>query len=213
MRLIPVLLLLAASCASTVHAQAAHDGQTERGPSKPDDATARLHLTTSIVERRYHCSTEVGFKLRLAFKNAGSVPVILDKRSFIVRRMVSRTVEAAAAKQYELVGTFEYFDAAPFLADPSDMASFIVLKAGEVYAFDTGIGSFSIYDGEKEHPKGYLSKGTYFLQIEAGTWSYIADPKPFGQKWKDKGFLWHEGLTSLPMPFTVEKDSRSAECR
>ena len=92
------------------------------------------------------------------------------------------------------------------------MKTFIILKPEELYTFDDGVGSFSIYDGTPPAPKGDLSPGMHFLQIEVATWSYFADSKRFHQKWKDKGVLWTEGVTSMPMPFTIEKNHLITKC-
>lgn len=212
MNLLSILLLLTVNCSPLVCAQAVPEKKPEYSHTKPADSKAQLQFTTNIVEQNYECSNILGLKLRFTFKNIGTESIILDKRSFILRRMVSRDLKAAASKRYESDGRFEYFDGAHFLADPSDLSNFIVLKPGEAYSFDDNIGSFSIYDGAKEPPKGYLITGTHYLQLEVGTWSYFADPNPFQQKWKDQGFLWTEGLTSQPMPFTIEKERPTVKC-
>jgi hypothetical protein len=178
---------------------------------KPANPKAKLQLTTSIVEQNYHCSNYVGFKVRLMFKNVGTEPVILDKRSFIYGKMVSRDLEAVAAKQYETEGRYDLFDPAYFNVDPSDMSNFIVLKPGEVYAFNDGVGSFWIDAGTPPR-KGHLNPGTHFLQLKVSTWSYFTDANPFHQKWRDKGVLWSEGIISEPMPFTVEEKLPFVKC-
>lgn len=212
MNLLPTLLLLALSCSPIVCAQASPHEKIGGERAASFGSKARLQLTTSIVERKPYCSNSEGFKLRLTFKNVGPEPVVLDRRSFIARRLVSRDLKAAASRQYELSGRFDYFDGAYFLADPSDTSNFVLLKPGEVYDLDASIGSFSVYDGEKDPPQGHLVTGTHYLQLEVGTWSYVADPEPFLRQWSDKGFLWIEGLTSLPMPFTVGKDRPAVKC-
>jgi hypothetical protein len=211
MKLTLALLLLALSCASTVLAQTIPDKKAENSPAKQDNSKAQLQLTTSVVERKHQCYNFMGLKVRLAFKNIGSAPIILDKRSFILGIMVSRDPEAAAAKQYETTGRYDLFDGAFFNVDPSDMSNFLVLKPGEVYEKDEGVGSFWI-DDRTPPRKGYLKTGTHFLQIQVNTWSYFTDSKLFEKKWRDKGVLWLELMTSLPMPFTIEKDSSLPIC-
>lgn len=214
MRLIAAFMLLAASYAPSALAQSKPAGRTDSRSaeqSKQPDSEARLQFTASIVERRHVCSNFMGFrKVRLTFKNVGGVPVILDKRSFLVGSMVSRDLEAAAAKQYQ--ATIRYFDdGAYFNVDPSNMSTFVVLKPGEVYEKVDGVGSFFI-DDQAPAPKGRLSPGTYFLQIKVSTWSYFADSEPFRERWKDKGILWLELMTSEPMPFTAEKNPSLPPC-
>lgn len=142
MKLIPTLLLLAVSCTLMVRAQSMSGQKAESSQAEQADSKAQVQLTTSIVERKHHCSTFMGLKVLLTFKNTGSVPIIRDKRSFIIGFMVSRTVEAAEAKQYETTGRYDLFDGAFFNVDPSDMSNFIILKPGEVYEKTEGLAPF-----------------------------------------------------------------------
>jgi hypothetical protein len=211
MRLVLTLLLLAANYSSTVSAQAISNDGLERNAPKPTDSKAQLQLTSSIVEQVYDCADFMGFKLRFTFKNIGDIPIILDRRSFVVRVTVGHDLEALAAKQYESTHTFEHFGGDYFHADPSDPSKFIILKPGEVYAFEDGIGSFPI-DDDASRPKGYLGAGTHFLQVEIGTWSYMSDYKPLQKKWRTTGYLWAQGLISQPMLFAVNKDRSGSKC-
>jgi hypothetical protein len=211
MKPVLTLLLLAVSYSSTVNAQAVTSNGPANDGSKSVDSKAQLQLTTSIVEQKYHCADFMGLKLRFAFKNTGGVPIILDRRSFVVRVMVSRDLEASAAKQYESTTTLEYFGGDSFFADPSDLSKFVILKPGGVYTLEDGVGSFSIDDSESR-PKGRLGSGTHFLQVEIGTWPYVTDYKPFQKKWRTMGYLWSQDLISQPMPFVVNKDRPGKTC-
>jgi hypothetical protein len=66
--------------------------------------------------------------------------------------------------------------------------------------------------GAKSFPEIDFSRGTYFLQIGVGTWPYVADPDSIREKWKDKGFLWTQGLNSAPMPFTADNAESDIKC-
>ena len=211
MKLITTLLLLTISCLLTVCGQAIPNIKAESRFANQANSKAKLQLTTSIVERKHHCSNFMGLKVRLTFKNIGTEPIILDKRSFIVKMMVSRDPKAAAARQYETTGRYDMFDGAFFNVDPSDMSNFIILKQGEVYEKTQGVGSFWV-TAETPPPAGYLNPVTHFLQLRVSTWSYFADAKPFEKRWKNKGVLWLEIMTSLPMPFKVEKDPSLPLC-
>lgn len=213
MKLILTILLLAASCSPAVRAQVTADKQIGSGPAMTDDLKGKLQLTASVIEKKHHCSNFVGFRVRLTFKNVGKSPAILDKRSLVAGLTVSRDLEAAAAKQYEIDSHYDFFGSGDYFdVDPSDMANFVILKPGEVFTVDTGVGSFWVANGTPP-PKGYLNAGTHYLQLKVATWTYFADPAPISRKWSDKGFLWSEGLSSPPIPFTVEVDRQSPDCR
>lgn len=200
MKLLSAILLLAALCPLAARAQAKADKEP------------RLRLTASIVEKKHHCSNFVGFTVRLTFENAGAKPILLDKRSLVSGLTVSRDPEEAAAGRHEVESRPEYFGSGDYFdVDPSDMSNIIKLKPGETYAIDRGIGSFWVAEGTPL-PEGYLNAGTHYLQVRVATWTYFADPATFRQKWSNKGFLWTEGLSSVPIPFTVEVARQSPEC-
>jgi hypothetical protein len=212
MKLIIMFLLLAVGCSPIVCAQAADNKKPDGGLARPPASKAQLQLSTSLVERKHHCSNLMSLRVKLTFKNTGSEPIILDKRSFIGAEMVSHDLEAAAAKQYETTARYDLFDGAFFAVDPSDMSNFIILKPGEVYEKTRGLTSLWLDDATPPR-EGYLSPGTHYLQIIVSSWSYFTDPKPLQKRWSDKGVLWLEGLTSLPMPFTVENDPSRPPCQ
>src|SRR5205085_10487268 len=124
MKFVLIFLLLAISCVFTVRAQAVPDKKAENATAIQAKLKPALQLSTSIVEQKYYCRNYVGLKLRLTFKNIGSLPIILDKRSFIVRVMVSSDLEAANAQQYEVERRADYFDAGSyFITAPLDMTN------------------------------------------------------------------------------------------
>lgn len=70
----------------------------QRHRQKPIDPQASLLLSTAISKEKSCSPGYLNLELILSFKNAGSVPVILNKRSFIARVYVSRTIQQARAK-------------------------------------------------------------------------------------------------------------------
>jgi hypothetical protein len=197
------VLLLVSGCMSEIRPAAAFVARGVPGPVQQTESAPGLQLTTEVVGLDRYSPRYVGLRLRLTFKNVGVVPLILDKNCSVVRRLVSRDPKAAAAKQYESAATFDYMGAVPPREGPSNRADFVTLKPGEEHAFDTGVGSFTVHDGEGEPVKGELGRGEHYLQLEVNTWSYLNDPAPFRRRWRKQGFLWSETLTSQPMPFTL----------
>ncbi len=171
----------------------------------------QLQLTASIANQRY--TVEYGVRmlrwtLKLTYTNAGSEPILLDKKSSLIyRSMASRSLKAAASKKYEYdltshFITVENMRKAGFRdGDPQEDA-FITLRPGESYSLKTDYGARP-YDRAKA-PDG-LRPGSYFLELRVATWYYYFDPAPYSEKWRSKGHLWSQNVTSQPMPFTIEK--------
>lgn len=173
----------------------------------------RLEFTTSIVKEKSCSPNHISLELRFIFKNVGTEPIIIDKQTFVTRTMISRNLKAASAKRYETQIRADLFDDV-FPLSPKDMTDFAVVQPGETYDLqtrDTRV-SISIDDGAPRS-KDYLRPGSYFLQVEIATWTYLNDAEEFREKWKDRGVLWSKGLTSQPMPFVVAQDRPISKCR
>jgi hypothetical protein len=130
--------------------------------------------------------------------------------------MVSRNLDDAAAKKYEMSIRYSDFDVGP--GDgfyPPHLSRFVVLRQGEVYESEESISiPTSLFSDPraKPFPEIGISEGTHLLEIVVGTWPYIADPKPNRKDWKGKGLLWTKSLLSEPMPFTVDKNEPITKC-
>src|SRR5262245_51560904 len=94
----------------------------QRHGQKSIDSSANLLLSTAISKEKSCRPGRLNLELVLSFKNVGSVPVIIDKRSFIDHVYVSRTVQQARAKNYTQQARADLYDGAYFAVDPSDMS-------------------------------------------------------------------------------------------
>lgn len=212
-------LLAVSLCAATSFAQGANKAQAPSGVDARADAPERLELTTTVISRRSCAPLTLQLALRLSFRNAGQVPVILSKRILMSRVMVSRSPEDAAARKYLLSLRYSGFageDEPGFgFNTPTDLSGFVVLRPGEVYESEESV-SFTTHipalHGPRPLPEVDFSSGTYLLQIGVGTWPYVADAAPIRERWKDRGFLWMRDLLSEPMPFTTDKDEPVIKC-
>ena len=174
---------------------------------------ASLQLTTSVVKVRSCFPGHLGLNLKFTFRNIGREPVIVDKGSFPVRTLVARSLKAVAAKKYEQeINAHLYADIFPM--NPTDMSNFAILQPGEAYDLQNEQTRVSLYiDDGARSSKGDLRPGSYFLQIEVATWTYLEDAEQFRRKWQANGLLWAGGVTSEPMPFTVEQNRPIEKCR
>lgn len=180
------------------------------------DERGRVELTTSIIRQRSCLPNTLNLDLRLSFRNTGTEPVILSKKSLQARMMISRSAEEAAAGKYARSLSYSLFanedrTGSDFNA-PTDLSGYVILRPGEVYESEDNVG-LTTYEpamtvGPRSFPEVDFTKGTHFLQIGVLTWPYGDDPAPLREQWKTKGVLWTKGLNSAPMPFTVDDASR-----
>ena len=203
------LILLLVLGISLVQPQSTTWGNSQFLSTVGTDSKPRLELTLAIV-KGFSCSPELfTLRMRFTFKNTGSGPVMVHKRSFLVRSLVSTSPRAAAAGKYIMESRGDMWGMFPFR--PTDLSNFAILGPGEVYALDDERESFFVSD-DPANPHRRLRPGNYFLQVEVVTWPYLDKPRPFRNKWKDTGYLWSEGITSQPMPFTIEKNRPIVSC-
>lgn len=211
MKHLAIVLLLALSCVPILK-------QTNAAPKSRDSfivgvaPKARLQLTTTVVKERACFPGHLSLQLRFTFRNVGEEPLIVDKRSFITRSLVSRSFKAGIGKKYEQEIRADLF-ADSFPVNPSDMSDFVVIRPGEIYDLQSHQTRVSLYVNEgKQQSDDNLRPGGYFLQVEVATWTYLGDAVQFREKWKANGLLWSEGLTSQPMPFTIEQNRPIEKC-
>jgi hypothetical protein len=198
-----------------LYAQSASPGGDLSASKKTQDESQLLRLTTSIVKESY-CS-DIGssfleWTLNLTYTNIGNRPILVDKKSsWIYRTMVSRNLRAASAGRYE-------YDPSSFHSDLSKIGflntaeadSFVVLKPGESFSVEANCRA-QLHDGTKDSEDS-LHPGNHVLQVRVATWRYYADPKVYRDKWSNRGYLWFGNVTSLPMPFTIEKQRTLVPC-
>src|ERR1041385_8583984 len=186
--ILPLFLLVLSSanavCSQTVVTKNAH--------GKP-----QLELVTRIVEQHSCATHNLGFTMRFIVRNTGGLAVILDRNILISNVMVSRDSRSAATRRYEQELRYDLFDAPK--SAPADLSNFVILSPGNVYEFEDRV-SVTVNDGSPLFKVG-LGPGTHFLQVGVATWYYRSDPIVFAKQWRDKGYLWSNALTSLPMPF------------
>ncbi len=207
MKLISKLLILVAPWSIIMLTQTT--ASSWRDSDVPKASKAQLQVTTDVVGQVSCSPDHLGLRLRLTFRNAGEEAVILHKRSAVSRLMVSSDLSAAFAQKYE--EELRYDDPSPDIGLESHVFSgFRVLKSGEVFEVEER-ASLYLSNG-KRNSERFLLQGTHFLQVDVGTWPYVADPKPFRKKWRDKGYLWYEGLTSVPMPFKIDPNRPITKC-
>lgn len=208
MKYLSFLLFVCLACVMSADAQLAADQNPVLMDSGADKHHADLQLTTSVIDQRYCNDGRVNFRLRFNFRNGGGETIVLDKRSSIVPRFtVSRNAQLAAAGKHKMV--VEYLlgiDGQLLSLDPvPDEHQFVVLKSGDSHAEDH---AFIIPSNDRK-----LSPGNYVLQLSVLTWHYArASNIEWRNKWRDKGYLWTNSVTSIPMVFTIQRQPSLEKC-
>lgn len=176
--------------------------------------TPRLVLETSIRDENYVADrnrTMVRWVLLLKYKNVGTEPILLYKKSSLIHRsMISRTLKAALRGKYDQETASHFIAvkamrAAGFLERLPDESDFTTLRPGETHSVETEYGVEA--DGDLG-PKNGQASAQHFIQVMVTTWYFYDDPTVYRDKWRDKGYLWTQSVKSQPMSFTIKLDRR-----
>jgi len=176
--------------------------------SKP--TSAPLIVEARITDEKYiveNNSSMWRWSLILTYKNMGLEPILLYKKSSLIyRSMTSRSAKAAFRGRYEEQTYSHFFSAdalgaSGFLNRRPEEADFVTLKPGESYSVEAEYGmetTEAARRGRRAH------RGKRFIQLRVATWYFYVDPEEYRQKWRNKGYLWSQNVTSQPMAFTLK---------
>jgi hypothetical protein len=178
--------------------------------------TNQLQLTTSIVDQKYCAADYLRLTLKLHYTNLSSRPIILYKYSMVIdRQMISRDVQAAAAKHYEedvspMVHPIGM--QAPLDGPMPSPSVFVILMPGETYDVETQAHLPFLYDGTNDIDES-LTAGDHILQVRVRTWyESRQQAATLRRRWIEHGHLWSEGVVSSPMPFRIERNRLLVTC-
>lgn len=214
MKYLSLLFLICFGCAVQIHAQSTSDSSGVEMTVGGDVLHAQLQLTTNVISERYCSDGRLRFMLRLNFTNVGQETVVLDRRSSVVPHYtVSSNSDDAARKKYEMKGDrlIALDHVGMSFTRTLDDSHFAILKTGESYKLDTEF-SLPLYN-DPDTAELSLRPGNHVLQIRVWTWYYPQISNIAGREhWRGKGYLWSDPITSLPMPFKVEKKHSIVDC-
>lgn len=178
-----------------------------------------LQLTATPIDQQYCMGDSeldsLQMKVNLTFTNIGTRRLILYKRSdFISRIAISRNVEDAAAKKFEVNASVTQVTDGEKIDFKRSVpnSAFVILSPGTSYEMETVVTVFAVR-GDAGEIAGAISSGEHVLQVEVSTWP---DSKTLAEelrrRWQRSGCLWYGPLTSVPMPFMVEKQRKVVDC-
>lgn len=195
------------------HVAVAYTRTTQQEESLPPQ------LTATLMDQQYCIGDaeldSLQMKVRLTFTNIGTRQLILYKGSDLISRIaISRNVEDAAAKQFEVNASItEITDGKRMDFHGSVPGSaFVVLSPGTSYEVETVVTVFAVRGNAREIA-GAVRSGKHVLQVEVSTWPHSkALAEELRRRWQFSGFLWSDPLISVPMPFTVKTQRNVVDC-
>src|ERR1044072_5724388 len=173
-----------------------------------------LQLTTELVGQRY-CTGDadldgVLLELRLVYRNTGTSPLILYKGSTDVYEIfVRKTADGAPEAHSQL----SWYSDKPWTVEASSLRKlFVILQPNATFETQTKTRVFVTRD-DSTHFQGAVESGEHYLQGTISTWEgsqKLADEME--RKWRARGTFWSNGVTSLPMKFTIAKQRTVTDC-
>lgn len=179
-----------------------------------------LQLMMKVIGKEY-CAGDaeldrLSLRVRLVYTNTGKQKLILYKNSSLVSRiMISRNMTEAMARRFEVDSSLTQLTSASSKcyrgASPNNC--FIILSPSASYEVETVISLFVVRDDVREIT-GAVESGDHVLQVEVITW-HESDKKAknLRARWLRYGTLWYEPVTSVPLPFTVERQHKVTDCQ
>lgn len=218
-----VCLLLALAGPGLLCVSHAQQGPVLNGPraqTAGGQHTRPLRLTTSIVEQRY-CRNDDGslalsLRLRLRYTNVGHQPVILYKGSKLIHRhTTSRDLKDAEAGQFTSDYSLTIYSGGGIEINESSLDSlFVTLQPEAPYEREAlNVVVLPVTSGAAGTAPATLRPGEYVLQVTTSTWPESEElAQELRTRWQQRGLLWTDVVTSMPMPFKVEEPGCVSGC-
>jgi len=176
-----------------------------------------LRLTLAVLGQKYCAAYEdmdmLHAEVLLTFTNISNHPLILYRGSnLVVRTLVSKSVEEAAAGKHELDAVPTWITSGP--SKPREYGKtpdndFTILPPGGTFETNTVVG-FAVSRSD-EAPSHMIRSGMHVLEVVVSTWpESAARAKELAARWANSGSLWYTSIRSEPVVVRVDS-SRSVE--
>jgi len=182
--------------------------------------TRDLQLAASI-SRQEQCTSRsdsdiLRLTLRLRYANVGRQKLILykgNRRFFQV--FISRSGPEAGSSGNELRSTHaRYFDEKlERMATPTPGSAFTILSPGSSYE-TTELISVQIARDRDARFNVSIGPGEHLLHVVSSTWYESRKlAEDLRQRWRTRGLLWTEPITSNGVAFVVGKNRPAVDCQ
>lgn len=178
-----------------------------------------MQLTIKVVGETY-CEGDSeldGLRLDVLFKytNVGTQPLIVYKGSNLVSRtMVSRNMDDARAKRFELNSTLTQVTSGgdECFTGPVPNKCFAILTPNSSYEVQGVVGIFVLRETARRID-GAIESGNHVLQAEVVTWPTSNElAKKLSKLWEQSGSLWYRPVVTEPIQFDVKKERCLVDC-
>jgi len=145
----------------------------------------------------------IGLKLRLEIKNVADAKLIVSKNiglawyGIIIKRGNDRS-----ELNIDWGITESDLRTPPSEAPPPD---FTILSPGKSFTVETTV---SLPLSKEPRPREQAA-----LQLDLGTWFYVADAKPYKANWEKYGELVYQPTVSEPISFQIPQETEFTKCK
>lgn len=193
------------------------------------EAESPVRLTTRIIRKEYCAGDGPEYQtlmlyLRAHLTNTSRKTLILYKGVNVVGELISRNPSDASAGRYVSSSTLTVYSAGAkdFSKAVRPTGDFIILSPMKSFEVKIRVpiivknsnrlsGTAAI---DQPDPFGALPLGEYVLQTRVSIWdNSIDEAQTLRNRWKRRGLLWFDDVTSQPMKFRVEKPEHVTTCR
>lgn len=187
--------------------------------AQPKPAKPPLELSVQIVSQSYceinEKSAVLELQLKLRFRNVGKQKLILYKGHdlFFQSKILSAPENASGPYGVWLVNSRYFDEEIEPIDQPSPGKVFLTLSSGKTWVKDMTIG-IGIVDAGVERGDSSIRPGDHTLQLIVSMWykSRLLAQK-LREQWLKIGLLWSDPLSSVPIPFGVQKPRIMAPCK
>ena len=187
--------------------------------AQPKPAKPPLELSVQIVSQSYCAINEqyavLELQLKLRFRNVGKQKLILYKGHdlFFQSKILSAPGNASGPYGVWLVNSRYFDEEIEPIDQPSPGRVFLTLSSGKTWVKDMTIG-VGVVDASIERGDSSIRSGDHTLQLIVSMWyKSRALAQKLREQWQKIGLLWSDPLSSVPIPFGVQKPRIMAPCK
>jgi hypothetical protein len=176
-------------------------------------------LTAEILGQHYCAiagdALSLELRVRLKYTNVGKQKLILYKGHDLFYQTKVRSVPATTnIRPYEIIFlNSRYFDEEYEPIDaPAPSKVFVTLGPGAFFERDLIVG-LGVVGDKANRGNSSIKAGSYSLQVIVSTWyKTVVLAQKLADRWKRKGALWYQPLSTAPVALNVERPSDLSPC-
>lgn len=177
--------------------------------------TDKVPIMAAVLEikRQTYCSSRhMRLDLKATFTNSSSEPILLSRRTKSSLHGIVSPIDGGDPLEFH-TPMFEVHLVKNQRPTVPDIKNFVSLGPGESFSINTNFDRI-VVRRSRDDDDGDLLPAKYTLKMTFDTWFYHPnDIAIFQERWKGKGILWTEGITSRPVEFEILKNPKIVRCK